>query len=68
MITNREDCVETVHKLAWAFAVRHCDKYISSLGSAHFISYPGPVDRSDARPPCMRTVAGSILGSGNILT
>ena len=28
----------------------------------------GPVARSDARPPGMRTVAGSILGSGNILS
>ena len=27
---------------------------------------PGPVARSDARPPGMRTVAGSILRSGNI--
>ena len=27
----------------------------------------GPVARSDARPPGMRTFAGSILGSGKIL-
>ena len=29
---------------------------------------PGTVARSDPRPPGMRTVAGSILGSGNILS
>ena len=29
---------------------------------------PGPVARSDARLPGMRTVAGSILGSGNIIS
>ena len=27
---------------------------------------PGPVARSDARPPGIQTVAGSILGSGKI--
>ena len=30
--------------------------------------WPGTVARSDARPPGMRTVAGSILTSGNILS
>ena len=29
---------------------------------------PGAVARSDARPLCMQTVAGSILMSGNILS
>ena len=31
------------------------------------MSRPGAIARSDARPPGMRTVAGSILMSGNIL-
>ena len=30
--------------------------------------WPGPEARPDAHPPGMRTVAGSILGSGNILS
>ena len=30
--------------------------------------HPGPEARLDPRPPCMRTVAGSILGSANILS
>ena len=34
----------------------------------HSLQRPGAVARSDARPPGMRPVAGSILMSGNIFS
>ena len=40
---------------------------IDHLCSMFAIEQPGMVARSDARPPGMRTVTGSILTSGSIL-
>ena len=36
--------------------------------SVPYLSQPGAVARSDLRPPGMRTVGGSILRPGNILS
>ena len=43
--------------------IRLCSKY-----PFHMALEPAAVARSDARPPGMRTIAGSILTSDNILS
>ena len=41
----------------------------SDVGLLLFLKVPSALHAlSNARPPCMRRVAGSILGSGNILS
>ena len=41
----------------------------SDVGLLLFLNVPSALHAlSNARPPCMRRVAGSILGSGNILS
>ena len=53
----------TVEALSARFFVTHCIILAVSLQRM-----PGPVGRSDARPPGTRTVAGSIIGSCNIFS
>ena len=41
----------------------------SDVGLLQFLKVPSALHAlSNARPPCMRMVAGSILGSGNIIS
>ena len=47
----------------WICQLDSADYYCS----AYIENMPGPVARSDAPPPGMQMVAGSVLVSGNIL-
>ena len=42
--------------------------YLYDGNRGHWFQQPGAVARSDARPPGIGMVAGSILTSGNILS